>query len=169
MTEKPAAVPGGQPQKFMDHAAVIFSSCLYTGYLPVASGTWGSLWGPVLYYLLPAGLFPKLLFVAAPVLMLAGAFAATRCERFWGSDPSRVVVDEVVGMLVTYLFLPLNGTVIWAGFFLFRLFDIVKPPPARQAEQLPGGWGIMADDIFAGIYANLSLRLMILLIPGLVE
>jgi len=169
MTEGAAAVPGGRPQTAADRAAVLFSSCLYTGYMPVASGTWGSLWGPVLYYLLPTGLFPKLLFVAVPVLTIAGAFAATRCERFWGSDPSRVVVDEVAGMLVTYLFLPLTGTVIWAGFFLFRLFDIVKPPPARQAERLPGGWGIMTDDIFAGIYANLSLWLMILLFPGLVE
>ncbi|MFC1511770.1 phosphatidylglycerophosphatase A [Candidatus Latescibacterota bacterium] len=169
MVETQVKLPDGHPQKFMDHAAVIFSSCLYTGYLPVAPGTWGSLWGPVLYYLFPAVLFPRVLFIAIPVLVLTGALAATRCERFWGSDPSRVVVDEVAGILVTYLFLPVNGAVIWIGFFLFRLFDIVKPPPARQAERLPGGWGVMADDVLAGIYANLSLWLLILLFPGLAE
>ncbi len=80
-------------------------------------------------------------------------------------DPGRVVVDEMVGMWATLLWLPWNlGTAI-AGFLLFRAMDVLKPYPARQLEGLPRGWGIMADDVMAGIYANLLLRVGLLVWP----
>ena len=157
----------GHERTFGDRVAALFASGLYVGYMPVASGTWGSLWVPVLYYLVPANFFGSFLVAATIVTVALGIPAAGRCERFWGGDPSKVIIDEVAGMLVTILFLPLSARVVWAGFFLFRLFDITKPPPARQAERLPGGWGIMVDDLMAGVYANLTLRLLILLVPGI--
>jgi len=78
-----------------------------------------------------------------------------------------VVLDEVVGMLLTLAFIPLTWSGIAAGFLLFRLLDIVKPPPARQLETLPGGLGIMMDDVMAGIYGNIALRLLIYLVPAI--
>ena len=80
-------------------------------------------------------------------------------ERLWGEDPGRVVIDEGVGFLTTVAFLPHSLWMAIAGFLLFRILDIVKPAPARQCEQLPGGWGIVADDFVAGLYGNLLLRL----------
>jgi phosphatidylglycerophosphatase A len=151
----------------MDYLAALFASSLYVGYIPFASGTWGSLWGVALFLLLSPGLTVPVCIVLIPVLTVLGAFAAGRCEQFWGEDPSRVVMDETVGMLVTLFMVPYSIPVAVAGFFLFRFYDIVKPPPVRQAEHLHGGWGVMADDILAGVYANLSLRLLILIVPAL--
>ncbi len=75
-------------------------------------------------------------------------------------DPSHVVIDEVMGMAVSIAFLPWTFATIAAGFVLFRIFDITKPFPARRSEKLPGGWGIVMDDVVAGIYANIVLRLV---------
>lgn len=76
-------------------------------------------------------------------------------------DPREVVIDEVMGMVVTLAFLPLNPKTIGIGFLLFRIFDIIKPFPVRRSEKLPGGWGIVMDDVIAGIYANVGLRLIL--------
>jgi phosphatidylglycerophosphatase A len=155
------------------------------GYLPKAPGTWGSLggvgisllatWisfrrsdfqldiGPYVYFW-ASGLFPAHIHVAVAVLISAmGVIVATRAARYAQiDDPQWVVIDEVSGQLITYyLFfwvLPLNWKSWLLGFILFRAFDIWKPFPARQLEHLPGGWGIMADDWTAGIYAALVLR-----------
>ena len=91
---------------------------------------------------------------------VAGVAAASAAEaRYRRRDPGLVVIDEVAGMLVTFLVVPVEFTGAVVGFVLFRLFDIVKPFPARQAERLPGGWGVMADDLVAGVYAQVLLRL----------
>ena len=89
-------------------------------------------------------------------------YAAQAMERKWGKDPSRVVVDEAVGFLVTVAFLPPGLATASAGFVLFRIFDIAKPPPARRLESLPGGWGVVMDDVAAGVYGNLVLQLAVL-------
>ena len=164
-----SGTPGSShaPAGFADRLAAVFASALYVGYMPVASGTWGALWVPLGYYLVPLSWFGTFVIAAAVVTTVLGIPAAGRCERFWGGDPSKVVIDEVAGMAVTLLFLPVTGMIVWAGFFLFRFFDILKPPPVRQAERLPGGWGIMTDDLLAGVYANLVLRALILLVPGI--
>jgi len=150
------------------------------GYLPKAPGTWGSLAGVLIYYLiraeLPASLtskwisigpislqFPTFVAsVAAIAVAVVGVWVSTRVARHARmEDPQYVVIDEVSGQMFTYLFAlaPANWKYLLLGFILFRLFDIWKPFPARQAESLPGGWGIMADDWFAGIYAALGLWL----------
>jgi phosphatidylglycerophosphatase A len=89
----------------------------------------------------------------------AGVAASTRlAQRMGRKDPGAAVVDEVVGMWLSLLFLPFTPATAVAGFLLFRALDVFKPWPARQFESLPGGWGIMTDDVMAGIYANLLLQ-----------
>ena len=139
----------------------------FVGYVPLAQGTVGSLWGPVLYMVLPGYWFVHFtrevsLAVVGMVVILyfLGVWSAGVCETVWGHDPGRVVIDEVVGMLVTLAFVPLTLKTVWLGFFLFRAFDILKPPPVRWADKkLPGGWGVMSDDVIAGMYANVFLKI----------
>jgi phosphatidylglycerophosphatase A len=154
------------------------ATALGLGYLPKAPGTWGSLGGAALYalvqYYFPLDSVPSippsigvralwLAWTALPVsvvLALAGVWAASRAAKFAAKkDPQFIVIDEVSGQHLTY-FLSLtllNWKYLLLGFILFRVFDIWKPFPARQAESLPGGLGIMADDWIAGIYAALGL------------
>ena len=158
--------------------ALAIATAFGLGYLPKAPGTWGSLAGIALYALVqyyfplnfPPGTRPNievravwLAWTALPVtivLALAGVWAASRAAEFVArKDPQIVVIDEVSGQHLTY-FLSLtllNWKYLLLGFILFRVFDIWKPFPARQAESLPGGLGIMADDWVAGIYAALGL------------
>ena len=92
------------------------------------------------------------------VAAVIGVYSASRAAPEWGKDPRQVVVDEGVGFLFAVAFLPPSAGTVIAGFFVFRAFDIVKPPPARQLEALPRGWGIVADDVVAGLYSNLVIR-----------
>lgn len=87
-----------------------------------------------------------------------GVYSASRAAPEWGDDPRQVVIDEGVGFLFAVAFLPPSAGTVIAGVFVFRAFDIVKPPPARQLEALPGGWGIVADDVIAGLYSNAVIR-----------
>ena len=82
------------------------------------------------------------------------------------SIPGPVVIDEVLGMLITLAFIPAGWPAALTGFFLFRVFDVIKPYPANRLEKFHGGFGIMADDAMAGVYANLALRLLMWLLPG---
>jgi phosphatidylglycerophosphatase A len=88
-------------------------------------------------------------------------------ERSFGEDPSIVVIDEIVGMWISLLFLPRSIATVLAAFLFFRAFDIIKPPPARQLERLKGGWGVMLDDAAAGVYANVAVQLLCFLFPQL--
>ena len=146
--------------------ARLISSGMYVGYIPVAQGTAGSLWGPALCLIVPAERL-KWLWLFIPALFFIGVWSSYRCEEFWGHDPGRVVIDEIVGMLVTLAFLIPSFKILITGFIFFRLFDIIKPPPVKLSEKLPGGWGIMMDDIIAGIYAHLVLRGIMYFFPGI--
>ena len=141
------------------------------GYFPIAPGTAGSLVGVGVVAALarlpiqrPAAI--GLLTAASLALFALGVWAAGEAEKFFGrTDPGQVVVDEVVGQMLTFLLLP-HATWKWllGGFLLFRTFDIVKPFPARQAERIPRGWGIMIDDVIAGGYG-----MAVLFVIGLVK
>ncbi len=137
---------------------------LGAGHLPIAPGTWGSLEAVALaaavHWTLPA--WERGIIAGLAILFSAvGVWAASRTAALAGNpDPSKVVVDEIAGQLVCLAWFPVTGTSLLAGFLLFRCFDIVKPPPARQSESLPGGWGIMADDWIAGLYAGGALALL---------
>jgi phosphatidylglycerophosphatase A len=130
------------------------------GYVPVAPGTFGSAVGLLIWYVLPASFLAQGAAIAAVVVL--GSWSGTIAERRYRKvDPGYVVIDEVAGMLVTLFLVPAGWIGMVAGFLLFRLFDIVKPYPANRLERIHGGLGIMADDVMAGIYANLALRLCI--------
>jgi len=142
--------------------AILIGTFFYVGYAPIASGTFGSLATFPLFFLLNyANSWP--VYLAGIILItIAGVWAAGRVEQDTKSvDPSIVVIDEVAGQLITLFLIPVSWWTLTAGFFLFRALDIIKPFPARNAEHLPGGWGIMMDDVLAGIYGNLILRLVI--------
>jgi phosphatidylglycerophosphatase A len=130
------------------------------GYIPFAPGTFGSLAGLLLWWLLP-GTLPIQLTVIVAIFIL-GSWSGSVAERHFAStDPGPVVIDEVLGMLVTLFLNPVGWGGAILGFLLFRASDIIKPYPANKLEQLHGGVGVMADDLMAGIYANLALRLVI--------
>jgi phosphatidylglycerophosphatase A len=102
-------------------------------------------------------------------LFALGVWAGTTAERYFGGiDPGPVVIDEVVGMLMTLLWIPVSLSAAAAGFLLFRIFDVIKPFPAGRLERLHGGLGVMADDAMAAVYANVSLRLLVWIFPGLI-
>ena len=154
-----AAAPPPSDNRFFDAVATALATAGGAGYFQVAPGTAGSAVGLILFY--GVHRLPILYQVAAVVLVsLIGVAAGSRVARRSGiEDPGIVVIDEVAGMWVSLLFLPLTPVTAVAGFFLFRVMDVVKPAPARQLEHLPGGWGIMCDDLMAGIYANVLLRI----------
>lgn len=148
--------------------AVLLATFGYVGHFPIAPGTAGSAAAFVIYLGVRWVASPGLELAVALGLYAAGIWAAQVAEAHYGrTDPGFIVIDEVVGMLVTLLFLPVTWVGALIGFLLFRLFDIVKPFPARQCEALHGGFGVMTDDLMAGIYGNLSLRLLVWLVPAL--
>ena len=136
--------------------ALVFVTCGYVGYLPLAPGTWASILGCILLYLLPGVL-------NHPLMVLLIAVAAILCinrMELPGKDPGYIVIDELAGICVTMVGQGLGLSNLLKGFILFRIFDILKPFPIRRLEGLPKGYGIVADDIMAGIYANAALLLL---------
>lgn len=136
-----------------------------TGYLWPAPGTWGSLLGLIAFAAVLASAAVAVQALACAVVTLLGVWAAqVTAARLGEADPSRVVVDEVAGMWIAMV--GIDAAPAWAGwglaFLLFRVFDIVKPFPARRLEDLPGGLGIMLDDVVAGLYSQLALRLLLI-------
>jgi len=131
------------------------------GLSPIAPGTAGTLVGLVLFW--PLALLPHGVQAAAIIVVcLVGVWSASLVARHEGrKDPGLAVVDEIAGMWISLFWIPLSLWTIVAAFLLFRAMDVVKPFPARRLEDLPGGWGIVADDVMAGIYANLVLQLFL--------
>lgn len=165
-----------KPSGIVDYVALALTT-VGVGYGPVAPGTWGSAVG-VGIYLIATWIFmtvegtsgTKVLFVSTWAIVavllaaycLLGIWASTRAIPLLGNeDPSEAVVDEVMGQLVTFCFVPfgISWPFILAGFLLFRAFDIWKPYPIRNLEVLPGGLGVCADDIVAGVYAGICLSI----------
>ena len=142
--------------------AKLVSTCFGIGYLQKGAGTLAALIFSLAWLLLPAeGIsfyyyIPIVLFI-----FFIGTWASKAVEKKWGHDSNRIVVDEVLGMAVSLFLIPVQWKYVLAAFLLFRFFDILKPLLIRKAETLPGGWGVMTDDLLAGIYANLILQLLI--------
>jgi phosphatidylglycerophosphatase A len=148
-----------------DTVAVVVATGLGLGYSPLAPGTFGAALGVALFWL--ARGWPLWAQAAgAVVLFFVGVAASNRLATLLGKkDPGRAVIDEVAGMWVSLLMLPLGWRTALAAFVAFRITDTLKPWPARQMEGLRGGWGIMADDMMAGVYANLLVRVVLLAWP----
>lgn len=142
-----------------------FGSGFFSGFFPIAPGTAGSAVALAIYWFIPGFESWYILGSVALLFLPLGIFTAQKIEEALGADPSVVVIDEFVGMWIALLAIPKGLILALCAFIAFRVFDIIKPPPARQFDQMSGGIGIMMDDVVAGIYANLAIRI-ILYIPA---
>ena len=151
----------------MRRLAVFVCSFGYIGFFPIAPGTVGSAAGVVVYLAGRRAALPYLDLVIIVALAVAGTALTRPCEEDLRCvDPGPIVIDEVMGMLMTLFMIPVGWGGILLGFLLFRALDVMKPFPARQLERLHGGFGVMADDAMAAIYANLLLRGAYYIAPG---
>ncbi len=152
----------------LDRFIRAFVTGLGLGYLPLAPGTWASL-ATLLPVFTVHWLFPlhetMVLGSLVAVLTFPAVVFSTRFSRSEGDpDPSKIVIDEILGQMLCLLFVPVSAVSVGAGCLLFRFCDIVKPFPARSSEKLPGGMGIVCDDLIAGLYAGVCLKILIWLI-----
>lgn len=131
----------------------------YAGYLPGAPGTWGSIVAILIWYGLQHLLSPPYIIVLTVLLFFIGVWVAMGISKYdEEEDPSHIVIDELVGQWIPLWFIPVTPIYIILAFILFRIFDIAKPWPVSLFDRIPGGWGIMLDDVAAGIYALLIIE-----------
>ena len=148
--------------KLRDNAVMFLATGFYIGNLPFAPGTFGSLIGlPLCFALTGISLAPAML--GTLFFILFAVCIADAAEKILKqNDPGCIVIDEIAGMMVTLIGLPFNPITVLIGFIIFRILDILKPFPIRNLDkQIPGGLGVVADDVAAGIIANLLLRIII--------
>ena len=151
----------------MNQLALLVASFGYVGFFPFAPGTAGSLAALALFAVVRWIGVPAFEVGVILAVLVLGIWAANGAERALGrKDPGQVVIDEVLGMLITLALLPVSLTGVFVGFLLFRLFDVVKPYPAGRLEHLPGGYGIMLDDAMAGVYSYIVLRVCMWWMPA---
>ena len=142
---------------------VFLATGFFTGFLPTMPGTWGTFAGIPLIIITHRLTSITQAVVTVVFVTLAASIAGRAEILFEDRDARPIVIDEMVGFLITLLWLPLNFLTLCLGFVLFRLFDIVKPPPIGILEKrLRGGWGIVLDDVLAGVFANVTLRLLLI-------
>ncbi len=143
-------------------AAKLIATFFYVGLIPVAPGTFGTLAAIPLFWII-SGLSVYIYLLITLIVIGVSVWAATETEKIYKKrDPGQIVADEVAGYLVTMILIPATATNIVIGFFLFRLFDILKPPPVRRLEKLPRGWGVVIDDVAAGVYACVCMHLILM-------
>jgi len=148
------------PRSATTSLALAFATVGGVGYIPLAPGTFGSAVGLLVWWLLPHGVAAQA--TAIVVLFALGCGAGSIAERHFGrTDPGHVVIDEVVGVLITLFLNPVTWKGAIVAFLAFRVMDIIKPFPANRLERLHGGLGVMADDAMAAVYANLAVRAII--------
>jgi phosphatidylglycerophosphatase A len=150
----------GKGEGKTNHFILFFATGFGVGYSPVAPGTVGTLVVIPIFLFLSRIPFPLYELTLVAFFFLA-SWISDQGERYWGKkDDPRIVIDEMMGFLITMLWLPKTALFIILGFLLFRFFDIVKPPPIRILERVRGGYGVVLDDVMAGVYANIILRLL---------
>ena len=132
------------------------------GYVRKGGGTVAAAVCCILWILIPAGNFTNFRQVLlTSVVLVLGVWSANAVDALWGKDSNKVVIDEVAGMMITLLFIPVQVKFVLTAFILFRFLDIVKPLFIKKMELLPKGWGVMSDDVLAGIYANVLLQIIV--------
>jgi phosphatidylglycerophosphatase A len=140
----------------------LISTSLGIGYIGKGAGTVAAVACCICWYLAwVSGYNPVTTIITTILITLIGVWSSDVVSKIWGKDPSRVVIDEVAGMCISLLFIPVTLKYVIIALVLFRFFDIVKPLFIRKLEVFPGGWGIMLDDVLAGIYANIILQAVI--------
>lgn len=151
----------------MRRLGLLIATCGYIGFAPLAPGTVGSAAGVALFYLAQASGLPWVQAALIVTLFAAGVWAASVAEEALGrTDPGPVVIDEVVGILITLAWIPVTPLGALTGFLIFRVLDVVKPWPSRQFEAMHGGLGVMADDAMAAVYGHLLMRGLVLIVPA---
>jgi phosphatidylglycerophosphatase A len=148
----------------MKHFILVLATGFGVGYSPIAPGTLGTLVAIPIYYFLSE--IPSPLYEITLVgFFFLSVWIAENAERFFGKkDDQRIVIDEIMGFLVTMLWIPKTILFIIVGFFLFRFFDILKPLPIRHLEKrLKGGYGVVLDDVLAGVYGNVVLEMILVI------
>ncbi len=137
----------------IDSILSFFNTCLFTGYIPFAPGTFASVLAAILIYFFPV-VFTNIYFAGLCVVF---GTVTVSCERYEGKDPGHIVIDEFAGMCVALAGHKASLVNVILGFVFFRIFDIAKPFPVNRMERLPGGIGVMADDVLAGIFSNILI------------
>ena len=151
----------------MPRLGLFVATCGYLGYVPIAPGTFGSALGLGVFFAVRETASVPVEIAAIVILFAVGVWSGTVAEHhFGGIDPGPVVIDEVVGMLITLAFIPVTLAGAIVGFLVFRVLDVVKPWPSARFEKLPGGLGVMADDGMAAIYGNLLMQGLVRLAPA---
>ncbi len=138
----------------------MFATTFYLGYLPWAPATCTSFFSLLFPYLIRNTYFYLLFFT---LYFFLSVITINQLEKIWGKDAKKITADEVLGILTTFFLIPINLKNLIIGFLLFRFYDIFKLPFLRKVEKLEGGLGVVLDDIFAGVLANLTLRIILLL------
>lgn len=138
----------------------IIGSGFYTGYLPIASGTFGSLAAIVIFFI-PGFERLEIIIPAIVLLFSYGIFVSSKFEKVYGKDPSQCTVDEFVGTWIALIAVPKTILIAITSFLIWRVLDIVKPFPANSSEKLPGGFGIMMDDVISGFYALILIHFIV--------
>jgi phosphatidylglycerophosphatase A len=148
----------------MIRVILLLATGLGTGYSPIAPGTMGTLLAIPVFLLLSSIPSPVYEWTIIAFFFLA-CWVSDKAQSHWGKkDDQRIVIDEIMGFFTAMMWVPGTALFIALGFVLFRLFDIIKPPPARRLEQVRGGYGVVLDDVMAGIYANIVLQVIRIII-----
>lgn len=151
----------------MRRLAVFLATCGYVGYAPVAPGTFGSAAGLAIFAIVRSSGSTLVEIATIVLLFTIGIWSGTEAEHhFGGVDPGPIVLDEVVGMLITLALIPVNTMGAFVGFLVFRALDVFKPWPSGRFERLPGGLGVMADDGMAALYGNGLMRILVAVTPA---
>jgi phosphatidylglycerophosphatase A len=146
----------------------LITSFFYMGYSSFMPGTVGSLGGLIIYFLVRQS--DILYGFSVLFLFTLGVLFAGEAERVYKrKDPAMIVIDEACGMMLALFFVPFNIYSVILGFFIFRILDILKPPPARRLEKLTGSLGIMFDDIVAALYTNIILQFLFRILPHILK
>jgi phosphatidylglycerophosphatase A len=155
--------PAKQSPIFTGLVSRLIATFFFVGYLPKAPGTWASLvTAAILYFVWPPLWYVQIMLIAA--VYLIGVWFSGQAEQYYGHDAPKIVIDEVAGQMAALFMAPHKIVPYLLAFLLFRLFDIIKPPPARQWESKRGGQGVMADDIAAGFYATVVMHFLLALL-----
>jgi len=136
----------------------LIGSGFYTGYIPFASGTFGSITALLIYWI-PGFENPLVMYLVIILVGVFGIYVGNKFEKVYGKDPAECTIDEMIGQWISLLFVPKTIVLSAIIFFMWRFFDIVKPFPARRLEDLPGGLGIMIDDVISGFYSLIVIHL----------
>ena len=143
----------------MNHFFLLIATGFGAGLSPIVPGTAGTLVAIPIYYVV-SSISSPLYELTLVALFFFSSWISNQAEQYWGKkDDRRIVIDEIMGFLVTMLWIPKSLFSVVAGFLLFRFFDILKPFPIRRLEQVKSGFGVVLDDVLAGIYSNILLHL----------